>query len=116
MSTFEIDDANNITRAERTSSGNSNSPPTCSQVLRIAFTNSYSIDGRTDCTDPDGDTMNVVSATDPAGAAQTSVSGNTVIFSNLPVGTSESTVTDSDGNGGTDTHVFSIYYEGGSPF
>lgn len=97
--TFEYDDAGNIIRAIGIPAP-TGSPPSCTLVLRFAFNSSFSIDGTTNCTDPDSDPLTVTAVTDPAGPVSTSLSGNTVTFTNLQVGQDVSvTVTITDGNG-----------------
>lgn len=109
VSTFEYDDANNITRATRTptgspSGGGSNAAPTCSHQFTTTAAAVAIFNGLTGCSDPESDTLSVVSVTDPPGAATATLNGNDINFSGIACGQTVSTirtVQDSYGNSTT---------------
>jgi len=107
---FEFDDANNLTKAKSNNGGAGNSPPTCTDVFEAVFVNSGTFNGIEGCSDSDGGTLTIISATNPPTGANVSVNpnNNTISFSNMSCNVHSSTRTVSDGQGGTTTSAFEV--------
>ena len=107
---FEFDDANNLTKAKSNNGGAGNSPPTCTDVFDSTLHGSGTFNGIEGCTDSDGGTLTIISATNPPTGAIVSVNpnNNTISFSNMSCNVHSSTRTVSDGQGGTTTSAFEV--------
>ncbi len=94
--------------------GGSNSPPVAVDDLVLAVGNTATKNVVANDTDPDGDTLTVISASGP-GVSVTISGGTTLnvtgVFADVFV-----TYTVSDGNGGTDTGVLSVIAGSCGPF
>ncbi len=80
-----------------------NSPPTAvDDSITVVEGNFKNKNVKSNDTDPDDDSLTVVSVTQPGNGTVVMISGNRVRFTGTTVGSSSFTYTISDGNGGTD--------------
>lgn len=116
---FEHDEAGNITRAQRGTIQSSNQPPTCTGTgLHSASSQLYSIPVLSNCSDPDGDTISISSATVTSGQAFASIFNGFVNVSgidNWEYVEVDVVVSDSFGNSTTVTHGIAGPTGGGGP-
>jgi len=104
------DDANNITEiiSNDTTAPPVNESPICENITVLVplYTTSHTMDGLSQCSEPEGEDMTLISVTDPlSGATATIGSNNQIIFQNIGCGWHETTrhVVDINGNGTSTT-------------
>lgn len=124
--TYEYDKAGNIDKMNVINNGFSgNAPPVCddgSVGLSYSQTSTAVNVVSLYCSDANPvDILTLTSVDDPIGAATAVISGNNLVISNVPVGSTSVTYVVSDGNGGSDPAVLIVERDapfggGGNPY